>query len=230
MPTELSSQTPLGCMTESASGCVSPGSALSVKHLPAFDMLVSYSILWVKNIVLPVWCIYGGWCCYSAAVTAAGHTHPGFMCGSAGNAVGFCGHKELDFLAFAARVEIVPDGVRMDAQCFWSRGVLIRSDGKASLLNEEVTYLFIFMKLEEMQIDWWMFHCSTDFNWETFTKVAHLILCVVLECNWLRFVELFPSINAFLDFSCQSRCTWLPSGTMALGCPNFRAFIAFRVT
>lgn len=115
MPTELSSQTPLGCMTESVRGCVSPGSALSIKHLPAFDMLVSYSILWVKTIILPVWCTYGGWWCCSAAVTAAGHTHSGFMCGSAGNAVGFCGHKELGFLAFAARVEIVPDGVRMDA-------------------------------------------------------------------------------------------------------------------
>lgn len=52
MPTELSSQTPLGCMTESARGCVSPGSALSVKHLPTFDILVSYSILWVKTIIL----------------------------------------------------------------------------------------------------------------------------------------------------------------------------------
>lgn len=30
-----------------------------------------------------------------AAVTAAGHTHPGFVCVSAENAVGFSGHKKV---------------------------------------------------------------------------------------------------------------------------------------
>lgn len=114
MSTELSNHALLGRWTESIKGCVSPGPAGSVKHpLPAFETLVSFFnaaqcdgndnpklesrgqemrllACVVKAIILPVWCIYRGsnCCCYSAAVTAAGHTHPVFMCGSTGNAVG----------------------------------------------------------------------------------------------------------------------------------------------
>lgn len=104
--------------------CHLPAWSVCIKHvLPAFEILVSFPLLnsrfaqcfqiWLKlqSKIGDLWSgykvdgIYGlklVWCIYwryvllwGAAVTAAGHTHPGFVCMSAGDTVGFSGHKKV---------------------------------------------------------------------------------------------------------------------------------------